>query len=210
MQYQYEKVSCFLGTLIPTACIQSNLEWICTWKAFSVLLRLSLGKPKYKKITRTLILCPERLNSLNARKIKYAHQQDTNSWSDGKIVNCFYQQVRLAHTGEVWGLFIYLFHFIQRSLDNIYSHTVSELQGQRDFSSGIIRLEASHTMAENKIRNRKTINIVPVHGDLDFCRTPGVLILDNCWECAGGTGGWEPPCCLPLSLISILYRICHC
>lgn len=77
-------------------------------------------------------------------------------------------------------MFIYLFHFIQRSLDNIHSHTVSELQGRRDFSSGIIRLETSHTMAKNKIRNRKAINIVPVHGDLDFWRTPVVLILDDC------------------------------
>lgn len=84
-------------------------------------------------------------------------------------------------------MFIYLFYFIQRSLDNI--HTVSELQGRRDFSSGIIRLEASHTMAENKVRNRKAVNVVPVHGDVDFWRTPAVLILDDCWECAGGTGG---------------------
>lgn len=129
LQYQYEKVSCFLGTLIPTACIESNLEWICTWKAFSVLLPLSLGKPKYKKITRMLILCPERLNTLNARKINYVHHL-TNSWSDGKIVNCFYQQVRLWRGVG----FVYLFISFYTKIFGQYPFTYSFwTPGQKGF-----------------------------------------------------------------------------
>lgn len=88
-----------------------------------------------------LILRPERLSSWNARKIKYAHQQDTNSWSDGKIVRCFYQQARPAKR-------VGFLLFMQRSSGYIHSCTVSELKGRRDFSMGIIRLEARHKISE--------------------------------------------------------------
>lgn len=65
----------FLVALIPIEPAELNPEQLCPWNGFCVLLPLPLGKAKYKKITRMLILCPEHLNLLNARKIKYVHQQ---------------------------------------------------------------------------------------------------------------------------------------
>lgn len=60
------------------------------------------------------MLCLEHLNLLKNRKIKYAHQQGTDTWSDGKTVNQFYQSQKHCKA-------------YPKLLDNSHLQTVSEL-----------------------------------------------------------------------------------
>lgn len=142
----------FLLTAIEPA--EANPEWLCPQKGCCGVLPLSLGEPKYKKITRMLILCPERLNPLHARKIKYAHQQLVR-WSNSRVI--FPREMRCGEC-VLWTISIRL---------QCVSCGVDGLRTQ-------VLLGWKQVMQQQKIgqvRKRNDINVIPVHYGLGFQRS---------------------------------------